>query len=365
MQKESKKFLCDLFDQCGPSGFEEDAQACWSKRTKKYANKVTRDVHGNAIAVLHPKPRPKPKSKKEKAIRRVMLTGHCDEIGFIITHISDDGFLHIANIGGIDPGVLPGSQVKVMTSKGYLDGVIGKKPIHLMEPEDRKKTTQVKDLWVDIGAKDRKDALKVVRVGNPVAFAQNFLELKNGIFSSKGCDDKVGAFVVSEVIKILSKKQTLDVEVWSVSTVQEEIGLRGARTSAFRVDPEIAIAVDVGFASDTPGIDKRVVGEVSLGKGPVLHAGPNINRALGKLLETTGKKKKIDCQFSSEPGATGTDANALQITREGVATALVSIPNRYMHTMVETCSFSDLENTAKLIAETILAITPKMNFIPK
>lgn len=360
MQKESKTFLQNLLNQCGPSGFEENAQTLWSKRTAKYADKVERDVHGNAIAVLKPRP-----GRKPRGVRKVMLSGHCDEIGFIITHISDEGFLHIASIGGMDPGVLPGSQVKVMTKQGQVDGVIGKKPIHLMEPEDRKKTTPVKELWVDIGAKDRKNALKIVRVGNPVAFAQNYLELKNGLFSSKGCDDKVGSFVVSEVIKILSKRQKLDVEVWSVSTVQEEIGLRGARTSAFAIDPEIAIAVDVGFASDTPGIDKRVVGEVSLGKGPILHAGPNINRALGRLLETTAKKKKIECQFSSEPGATGTDANALQITRKGVATALVSIPNRYMHTMVETCSFSDLENTAKLIADTILAITPRMSFIPK
>jgi endoglucanase len=354
MQKESKTFLRNLLNQCSPSGFEEDAQACWSKRTAKYADSVERDVHGNAIAALNP-----------AAKRKIMLTGHCDEIGFIITHISDEGFLHIATIGGIDDGVLPGTQVKVMTKKGHIDGVIGKKPIHLMEPEDRKKTIKVKELWVDIGAKDRKDALKVVELGNAVAFAPNYLELKNGLFSSKGCDDKVGSFIVSEVVRILSKKTKLDVGIWSVSTVQEEVGLRGARTSAYGINPEIAIAVDVGFASDTPGIDKRVVGEVSLGKGPILHAGPNINRVLGNLLETTAKKKKIKCQFSSEPGATGTDANVLQVTRQGTATALVSIPNRYMHTMVETCSFSDLENTAILIAETILAIRPRMSFIPK
>lgn len=354
MQKESKIFLLNLLNQCGPSGFEEDIQACWLKRTAKYADEVKRDVHGNAIAILNP-----------GAKRKIMLAGHCDEIGFIITHISDDGFLHIAAIGGIDPGVLPGSQMKVLTEQGQIDGVIGKKPIHLIDQKDRKKITEIKDLWVDIGAKDKKDALKLVQVGNPVAFAPNYLELKNDIFASKGCDDKVGAFVVSEVIKILSKNPKLDIGVWAVSTVQEEVGLRGARTSAFGIDPEIAIAVDVGFASDTPGIDKRIVGEVSLGKGPILHAGPNINRALGMLLETTAKQKKIKYQFSSEARATGTDANVLQISRQGTATALVSIPNRYMHTMVETCSFYDLENTAKLIAETILEITPQMDFIPK
>ena len=210
MQKESKTFLRNLLNQCGPSGFEEDAQACWSERTAKYADSVERDVHGNAIAVLNPTGK-----------RKVMLAGHCDEIGFIITHISDEGFLHIASIGGIDDGVLPGTQVKVLTKGGHIDGVIGKKPIHLIEPEDRKKTTKIKELWVDIGAKDRKDALKVVEIGDSITFAPNYLELKNGLFSSKGCDDKVGAFVVSEVIRILSKKPKLDVQVWSVSTVQE------------------------------------------------------------------------------------------------------------------------------------------------
>jgi tetrahedral aminopeptidase len=355
MQKESKEFLVQLLSQCGPSGFEEKAQDVWTERTRAYADDVRRDVHGNAIASLN-----------EGAGLKVMLAGHCDEIGFIISHISKEGFLHVIAIGGIDPGVLPGSQVKVQTEKGWIDGVIGKKAIHLMETEERNKVVQLKDLWVDIGAKDRKDAEKVVRVGDPVSFAPNFVELRNGIFSSKGCDDKVGAFVVSEVMKILNqRKSELTVSVYSVATVQEEVGLRGATTSAFGIDPDVGIAVDVGFASDTPGIDKRLVGEVSLGKGPILHAGPQINRVLGKMMIDSAKKKKISYQYTSLGRPGGTDTSAIQLTRSGVATALVGIPNRYMHTMVETCSFNDVLNAAELIAETILTMTPKTNFIPR
>lgn len=354
MDKESKSFLKKLLSQCGPSGYEESAQAAWVNRTKKYADTIKRDVHGNAIAILN-----------EKAPLKVMLAGHCDEIGFIITHISEDGFLHIAPIGGIDPGVLPGSQVKVLGAKGWVDGVIGKKPIHLMKPEERTKSTPIVDLWVDIGASSRKDALKVAEAGDAVSYAPNMMELRNNLFSSKGCDNKTGAYVVSEVLKILSKRKGLQVAVYSVSTVQEEVGLRGAMTSTAGIEPDVGIAVDVGFASDTPGIDKRQVGEVTLGDGPILHRGPNINPKLAKMLLATAKKKRIKTQFSSEPRATGTDANAMQIAGSGAATALVSLPNRYMHTMVETCSYDDLQAAAKLIAETILTITPRTSFIPK
>jgi len=355
MNSESKKFLRDFLAQCGPSGYEEASQSVWVKRTKGFAHTLKRDVHGNAIAILNP-----------KAEYKIMLAGHCDEIGFIVSHITSDGYLCVVPVGGIDSGVLPGSQVKVQTEKGFVDGVIGKKPIHLMEECDRNKSTPIKDLWVDIGAKDREDALKAVALGDAVSFAPNYLELRNNIFSSKGCDDKTGAFVVSEVIKILStKKLHKDIGVYGVSTVQEEVGLRGAKTSAYGINPQVGIAVDVGFASDTPGIDKRIVGEVSLGKGPVLHAGPAINRLLGKLFIEVAKRKKIPYQFSSLGRPDGTDTGAIQLSREGVATTLISVPNRYMHTMVETCSLDDLDSCAELIAETILTITPKMDFIPR
>ncbi|MBZ0165325.1 MAG: M42 family metallopeptidase [Candidatus Omnitrophica bacterium] len=354
MNAESKKFLRELLIQCGPSGFEEPQQAIWLQRVKKYAHKTYKDIHGNAFAVLNP-----------KAQFKIMLSGHCDEIGFIISNVTDDGFLNVIPIGGIDPGVLPGTQVKVLTEKGHIDGVIGKKAIHLTEPEERKNVLPIKELWVDIGAKDKADALKMIQPGDPVTFAPNFMELANNRFASKSADNRTGAFIVNEVIKLLSERSlSTDIGVYSVATVQEEVGLRGAVTSSFGIEPNIAFAVDVGHASDMPDIDKRVVGDVKLGKGPLLHAGPVINRVLGKLLVDTAKSKKIPYQFISLGRPGGTDTAAIQVSRQGVATALVAIPTRYMHTMVETCSFNDCENAAKLIAETILRLTPDTNFIP-
>lgn len=353
MEKESLNFLKKLLAQCGPSGFENAARRCWVQRTQTYADEVRTDVHGNAIAILNP-----------DAEVRVMLAGHLDEIGFIVTYISDSGYLHVAAVGGIDRVTLPGSQVKVLAEKGTIDGVIGKKAIHLTEPEERRKAVEIKNVWIDIGARNRKDAEKFVKVGDYATYAPNFMMLKNDLFSSKSCDNKTGAFVASEVMKRLSRRK-LAVGVYSVATSQEEIGIRGARTSAYGIDPRVGIALDVGFASDTPGIDKRIVGDVALGKGPILCSGPNINPVLGKRLVDVARKKRIPHQFTTDPGVTGTDAAALQVTREGVATALVSIPNRYMHTQVETCSLKDLDSTARLVAETILTITPRTNFIPR
>lgn len=355
MNTESKNFLKELLSQCGPSGFEEPQQAVWLKRVKKFAHKTYKDVHGNAFAVINP-----------KAEFKIMLAGHCDEIGFIISHIHDDGYVHMIPIGGIDSGVLPGSQVKIHTKKGPLDGVIGKKAIHLMDDADIKKVLPIKDLWIDIGAANKKDALTMVEIGDAITFAPNFTELANNRFSSKGCDNRTGAFVVNEVVKILSERTLPDnVGVYSVATVQEEVGLRGAITSSYGISPTVAFAVDVGHASDMPDVDKRLVGEVGLGKGPLLHAGPVINRVLGKLLVDTAKTKKIPYQFISTGRPGGTDTSMIQVSRQGVATALVAVPLRYMHTMVETCSFDDCENAAKLIAETILRITPKTDFIPQ
>lgn len=355
MQAESKKFLHELLAQCCPSGFEADIQNVWEKRTKKFADATSRDVHGNTVGILNP-----------KAKFKIMLAGHCDEIGFIISHINKLGYLHIMPIGGIDPGVLPGTQVKILTDKGRIDGIIGKKAIHLMTVEERGKVLEIKNLWVDIGAKDEEDAKKLVKVGDPITYAPNLIELQNNTFTSKACDNRMGAFVVSEVIKLLSKKKLRsDVGVYAASTVQEEVGLRGAMTSAFGIDPQVAFAVDVGFASDMPGIDKRTVGECKIGGGPILHAGPVVNRVLGKMIIEMAEKKKIPYQMHSLGRPGGTDTAAIQVTRQGVATALVAIPNRYMHTMVELCSYDDLVNAAELISETILKITPKTDFVPR
>jgi len=293
-----------------------------------------------------------------------MLAGHVDEIGLMITHIDDDGFLYFAAVGGIDSAILPGLRVEIHTASGKVPGVIGKKAIHLMDPKEREAVPKTRDLWIDVGAKSKKDIEKTVAIGDVATVAASFEMLRNDVAVGRGFDDRIGSFVVAEVLKALAKKKP-KVAVFSVSTVQEELGLRGARTSAFAVDPHVGIAVDVGFASDFPGGDKKQLGVVKLGEGPILHRGANINHVLGEHLMTTARKKRIPHQMSAEPRATGTDANAIQVTRGGVAAALVSVPNRYMHTPVELVSLKDAENTVRLLSESILAMSSKMSFIPE
>jgi len=352
MNKESLVFLKNLMLQPSPSGFEVPAQKVVRQRMKLFAERVSTDVHGNVIGVLN-----------EKASVKVMLAGHADEIGFMITHVDSNGFLYFAAIGGCDPAVLISQRVCVLASKGVVRGVVGRKPIHMMDQAERGKEIKLDDLWIDIGAKDKKDALKAVGIGDPVVIVPDFIELRNGLVSSRAFDDRVGAWVVTEVLRALAGKK-IKVAVYAVSTVQEELGLRGAVTSSYAIKPNVGIAVDVGFSSDFPAGEPKKSGEIALGKGPILHAGANINPVLGKMLCDTARKKGIKYQMQAEPRATGTDANAMQLARGGSAAALVSIPNRYMHTSVEVVSLGDLEATVALIAETISAMSGRESFIP-
>jgi endoglucanase len=353
MDKDSMIFLQRLMDTPSPSGFEAEIQQCVRERMTPFTKDVETDVHGNVIGRLN-----------RGAPLRVMLAGHCDEIGFLVQHISDKGFLYVVPVGGVDISLMPGRRVFIHNQKQKVLGVIGKKPIHLMTDEDRKKIPKAHEIWVYIGAKNKKDTEKKVEVGDIVTVAESFSLMDNGLAVSRAFDDKIGAFVVTETLCRLSRVKGLQVEVAAVSTTQEEIGLRGARTSAYGIDPHVGIAVDVGFASDHPGVEKEIVGDVRLGAGPILHKGANINPVVGRLLAETARKKKIPFQMTAEPRASGTDANAIQITRSGVAAALVSIPNRYMHTPVEMVSLDDVENAVRLLAEFVRALRPDMDFTP-
>jgi len=244
-----------------------------------------------------------------------------------------------------------------------VQGVIGKKAIHLMEKDDVGKALKIKECWIDIGARDRKDALKAVAIGDPITIRRKFTELRNGLVAARAFDDRVGTWTVVETMRRI-RRMKLRCTVYGVSTVQEELGLRGARTSAFGIDPHVGIAVDLGFASDWPGAEKKVIGEIFCGKGAILHRGANINPVLARLMERTAKRKRIPFQMQAEPRATGTDANVMQINRAGAAAALVSVPNRYMHTPVEVVSLKDLDHTVALLAATIAELKPGMDFTP-
>lgn len=353
MRKDSYDFLKAIQETPSPSGFEQPVQRIVRKRMKPYADTIETDVHGNVIVSLNPTGSP-----------RVMLAGHCDQIGLMIKYIDDNGYLFFVSIGGIDPSVVPGSRVIIHTKNGPVDGVIGRKAVHLMKPEERGGKVDLREMWIDIGCKNRKEAEQVVSVGDPVTFRLEMSRLGNDFVTSPGFDNKSGTFVVMEALKLCSIRK-IKCALFAVSTVQEEIGLRGARTSAYGVDPQVGIAVDVTHATDYPDVDKRTNGDLKMGLGPVISTGPNINQKLEAMIVRAAKAKKIPYQMEAAPAGTGTDANAIQLNRAGVATALVSIPNRYMHTQVEIVSLTDLESAAKLIAETVALVDRRTNFIPE
>lgn len=355
MRKESRAFLEAMMQVPSPSGYEGPAREVWKKEVEQYADRVSVDLHGNAIAVLNEKGKP-----------RIMLAGHMDELGFQVAHIADNGYLHFYTIGGFDRMTIPGRKVRIYTRKGPVLGVIGKKAVHLMTEEDRKKIPEIHEMWIDIGAKDAKQARKRVAIGDPITYDPNFEILSGELAVSRGFDDKMGAFVVAETLRQVKQagKKELSAALYGVATVQEEIGLRGARTSAFGIDPLVGIAVDVTHATDSPDVDKRKAGEVKVGGGPVIYRGANINPAVFELLVELAEKNKIPHQLGAAPGGTGTDANAIQLNRAGVATGLVSVPLRYMHTPVEVLSLEDLDHTVELLAAFALAVDEQRSFIP-
>ncbi len=353
MRAESLEFFRQIVNMPSPSGYEQRAAELYRRYTREFADSVQTDVMGNVIAAINPTGRP-----------RVMFAGHMDEIGFIVKYISEEGFLYFGPIGGHDPVIPVGQRVVVHTRSGPIPGVIGKKPIHLMEEEERSKAPRLHDLWVDIGATSKADAQSVVRIGDPITIDVEFRELRNGFATARGFDNKMGAFIVAEALRLLSEDRPT-AAVFAVATVQEEIGLRGARTSAYGVDPQVGIAVDVTHATDYPSVDKKRVGEILPGKGPVICRGANINPRVFDLLVETAEAEGIPYQLEAAGGGTGTDANAMQISRAGMATGLVSVPLRYMHTPCELLALEDVENAARLLAAFTRRINEQVSFIPE
>jgi endoglucanase len=242
-------------------------------------------------------------------------------------------------------------------------GVIGRTAIHLTDQEDRGKPMKIHQLWIDIGAKDKEDAEKAVAIGDPITIDIGFQELRNDHVVARAFDDRVGAFVIIEALRLLEKRK-IKVALYCVTTVQEEIGLRGATTSSYGCNPHVGVAIDVGHAIDYPTADNKRHGDAKIDAGPIIARGPNINPVVGRQLIDVAKARKIPYQVGAEPKATGTDANAMQLSRGGVATGLVSVPNRYMHSPVELISLADAENAAKLLAEWVATLRPNMNFVP-
>lgn len=352
MNKNMKKFFKNLVEAPSPSGYEQPAQDVYRKFVKKYADEVTTDVHGNVIAL-----------KKGKSDLRMMVSGHADEIGLMVNYIDDNGYIYFNPIGGVDATLLPGLKVDIYPGDGKIRGVIGRKAIHMMEKDEKGKSPKMKDLWIDIGAKDKEEAEKMVSIGDPVTFQLGMEELPNDLALTKATDNKAGVFAAGALLSYL-KDTEISVNLYCVSSVQEEIGLRGARTSAYGINPDLGIAFDVTTATDHPKTNKNKYGDISLNKGPVIARGANINPKIYEMLTQTAKEQKIDIQIQGAPRGTGTDANIMQLTRSGVATGLISFPNRYMHTPVEIVSFKDLDSAVKLCGEFVRKIDEDIDFTP-
>jgi endoglucanase len=348
----AKDFLKRILETPSPSGYERPVQDLVRQYAGDFADQVRTDLHGNVIAVKNP-----------AADLRVMLAGHCDQIGLLVQHVDEQGYLWVQPIGGWDPQMLVGQRMTVWTAKGPVPGVISRKAIHLLTEEERKQVVKLKDLWIDIGAKDRAEASELIRVGDPVTLDLGYRELRNNLSYAPGMDNKVGLWVAMEALRRAGKHK-LNCAAYAVSTVQEEIGLRGAQTSAYGIDPQIGIAIDVTHATDCPTIDKKQEGDVALGKGPVIYRGPNMNpRIVDRLVDVAGAAS-IPFQLAAASRPTGTDANPIQINRAGVATGLVSIPNRYMHSPVETISLDDIDHAAELLAQFLVGVSADVNITP-
>ncbi|MDR2642102.1 MAG: M42 family metallopeptidase [Planctomycetaceae bacterium] len=352
MENQAKEFLKRILTTPSTTGFEESVQNVVREYAKPFADSIYTDVHGNVIVARNP-----------DAPLRIMLAGHCDQIGLIVNYIDEKGYIYVLTVGGWDLQNLIGIRVKIWTANGVVDGVIGKKPIHLLDEEERKKIPKIQDLWIDIGAKDNTEAAKYVNIGDPVTVELEYRELLNNLIAAPATDDKAGLWVAMEALRRIDSGK-LNVGVFAVSTVQEEVGLRGSRTSTFGIDPQIGIATDVTHATDCPTVEKKQNGDVKLGGGPVLSRGPNFTTKLVNALVDVAKQNEIPVQIAAEGRISGTDAASIQVNKSGVATALISIPNRYMHTPVEVISLTDIDHAATLMAKYCESISSDVSYIP-
>lgn len=354
MRSESLAFLKALVNAPSPSGYEQPAARLYREYTERFAHRVTTDVHGNVAAVLNP-----------DAPMKIMLAGHMDEIGFIVHYIDDQGLLYFSPIGGHD-SVIPVGQRVWVHGKERTAGVVGRKAIHLLEEDERQRKPGFKDLWIDVGATSRVEAEAAVQPGDVVTFQYEFQPLMGDRVTARGFDNKAGLFIVAEALRLLKEEPGLDAEVgvYAVATVQEEIGSRGARTSASSIAAQTGLAVDMEHAVDYPGASRARHGQLDLGKGPSVSRGANTNQVVFALIAEAARREDIPYQVAVSPGSTPTDANAMQLNRGGMATGLLGVPLRYMHTPCELLSLRDVENCARLIAAYCRRITPETNFTP-
>jgi putative aminopeptidase FrvX len=347
--------LLKLLAARGPSGYEGAAAAVWCEAASAFAE-TSVDVIGTPLALVAPK------HGYTDSPPRLLVMGHIDEIGLIVTHIDDDGYLWFRAVGGWDAQILVGQRLVLDTAEGPVSGVVGKKPIHLLREEDRKKVADIRELHIDIGARDGEQARERVRIGDVAVIDADPVELPNGRLTSRALDNRLGSFVALEAARLVATAGGGQWELAAVAAAQEEITFGGSRTSAFALAPDAAIVVDVTHATDAPGIDVKEAGKHELGSGPVISRGSTLNHSLFELLVEAAEAEKIPHTIEASARATGTDADAVHLSRGGVPTGLVSIPIRYMHSPVELVQLDDVQACARLIAAAALRLERDSSF---
>jgi putative aminopeptidase FrvX len=340
INESSYVFLKELLETPSPSGFERGGQRVWSDFVAPHADAVESDPYGNVFATLNPEGSP-----------RVLLAGHGDELGLMVTHINDEGFLFFKGIGGVDRGLLRGQRVVVAGRSGPVRGVVGHLAIHMQEPDDRKKTPEFHELFIDVGASGRDEAARLVRVGDPVTIEGGVWRLAGDRIAARGCDNRIGTWAAAEALRLLrGAGRACTAQVVAVSTVQEENGLYGATMVGYRLRPMVALVVDVTHATDIPACSKPKHGDIKMGSGPVISLGSSNHPVVCERLLAVAERKKIPCQVEANPRSTGTDADAIFLQRGGIPTVSLGLPNRYMHSPVEVIDLRDLEAMARLLA---------------
>jgi endoglucanase len=352
MKTDSLEFLKALLNTVSVTSQEYRVQRVWIDRVQKFADRVETDAYGNGLAYLN-----------EGGSPRIMIAGHSDEIGLMVQHITDDGFVYFTAVGGVDVSLVRGQRMVVQTRHGPILGVTGTLALHMQDHGKDPEVPKLHDCFLDIGAANKKEAQKLVRIGDVITFADGFQSLRGELAVSRGCDNRIGIFAAAEVLRLLKSEKRLKACVVAVSTIQEEIGAHGAKMTGYRLNPDAALVVDVGQATDIPIVNKNRFGDVRLGKGPILGRGSANHPALVDRLETIASRKKIPIQFSTDPRFTGTDADAIFHERGGIPSVSIGLPNRYMHSPVEVVHLGDLERIANLIAAFCLDLKKGEKFV--
>jgi len=346
MQKSSLEFLRTLVNTPSPVGHETRGQRVWLDYVKQYADETFSDAYGNCVAVLNKGGGP-----------RVMLAGHADEIAMAVNYIDDNGYIYVLRMGGVDAAITKAQRIVIHTRNGAVKGVVGNVAPHLTKQEGDPKPPKIHEIFIDIGVGSRKEAEQIVRIGDPITLVDEFDILRGDLAVARAFDNRIGTFAVAEALRLLAESKTkLHCEVCAVSNVQEEVGLLGARQIAYSLHPEIALVVDVTHATDYPTVSKTQHGDTRLGKGPAITHGGCNHPEVVKRLEEVAARKKIPLQHEAMSASSGTDTDVIFWTRGGIASALISLPNRYMHSPVEVVSLRDLEMIPQLMTAFVQSI---------